>query len=788
MNEIIKHDVGDLCTDYSKIHGANVNLSRAIPLLLDGLKPVFRRLLVVMGVNIKLLPTGNTVKCSEIVGVVSKYHPHGDPIATLALLAQDFTFNLPLVTGQGNLGNLQGDKHSAARYIEAKLSPYAYDCFFSEYDSKILDMELAANKIDKIVTYLPCKYPNILINGNFGIGYGLSSSIPPYNPKEVMSAVIKLIKNPNANITLLPDLPTGCQIITNHNLERSVSTGKATFKMRAVAEVLIDEKINGKLENVIRITKIPYQVTTKSITDKIISLVEKKTINWIRDVHDDTKENDVDIKIILVKHANPYKCLESLFNLTDLETTFNINCTVVDNGEVIETNPRDLLNLFIENRREFKQRVLNNKIMRLETRALILDGLIKILSHKSFTKIMDEIRQNCTNRKDTTEYFINKFDISDVQAEKIADMSIYSLNKDNLNKCIQEKKEVEEESRALKDIRADKRILNLAISTEMAYGIDKYGYNRRCEIITEDEANNIVPQTKHTILVTKNGYIKKLDNNETTFGKFQKSDSIIYISPSVPDSHVLTVFSNLGMVYKLNIKDISDTNKISIGYKISELLKLVEGEEIVSVIDMSDTVKQNYEFLLSITENGLVKKTPVDMYSNSKLHNILGIKLNDDDKLSKIIPIRDASCIMIYTKMGSCIILDTNEVASTARLSKGVKAIKMVEGDVTQSVFEIGDTKKLLVVTTNNNMKIVDRPNSSARRSFGFTITSLDAGDYINKIIPVDSDVSVINFKLDNGDVVSREISMLPNKIRKQTCSPIQGINKTDCIMHIDLA
>lgn len=788
---IIRQDIGDTCTDYSKIHGANVNMSRALPDERDGLKPVFRRILVAMGVDYKMNNSSNTIKCSAITGTVAaKYHPHGSPIKTLAMMAQPFSLSVPLIEGQGNFGNIQGDENSADRYIEAKLSKYAYECFFSEYNSDILDMQQAANKIDEIAEYLPCKYPNLLVNGSFGIGYALSTAIPPHNLNEVILATIKLIKNPKAKILLIPDIPTGCDILDCDKFGKINETGRGSYRMRATAEIK-EMNINGKSELVIQFKNVPYQTNTANIKDKIVQLVNAKKCTFIKDVHDDTKENDVDLKIIINKLMNPYKCLEFLYDNTDLQTSGLVNINVVKDCEVIAYNYKELLLGWIDYRREFKLRVINNKIMELKTRIMVLDGLISMLTNKNFNKLMNEMRTTCTCKADTVSYLMEYFKISDLQAERIAELSLYSINDSSLNRYMNEKTDKDTQANELDAIRKNMSMIDNIIMLELADGMDKFGYKRRSKMYTEEESNNIVPLSSHAVIITSSGYIKKLPDNSDSFGKIPKGDVILHMYKSISDDKVLSVFTSDGYMYRLPLKDIADSTKVSFGVNIKEYLKLDTNINIVAVMDITETIaeKNVYDRLVFLTEQGLIKMSETSLYTETKVNSLMAIKLSDDDHVTKVCGINTSidNILMLYTNKGKGLILNVDELNTTARMSKGSRGISLDDNDklIGMDILEPYQDS-LLVVTNKNRIKLTNIPATTGRNGKSFVISSCDEDEYISRVYNFRIDDTVIA-KLDTGDVVDISPRNFKEKTRMNKCDKVDGINISDSIIYIGI-
>lgn len=744
-------NIGEECTTYAATYGANVNVARATPDERDGHKPVHRRILYALFNDLNALPSGKHLKVMAIVGAVAaKYHPHGEATVALVAMAQPWVYNYPLIDGDGNFGNEFGHDNGQTRYIKAKLSRFAYDCYFAEYDKSILDMVDCADGVSVMPEYLPSKYPMLLVNGSYGIGWAKMTSIPPHNLKEVFAATMKLMLEPDTDIVLYPDSPTGCDIVGLEKFEDISMNGTGSFKFRANIEIE-EKKIRDRTEQVICVKTMPYGITGDKIEDKIKELAKDNKLPFVKDVLKATiknkKDNTVTINldIVLRRGYNPHKCLEKLLTCTPLENSYVVQMNTI-RGVTTENlhSYKSLLTSWIKHRRDIKSRIINHKITEIKTRLMVLDGLIAMLSNPKYGKLMEEMRIKCDSRNSTIEFLINYFKISDLQAEEIAKMSMYNLNVKSLEKFEAEKIEKESDVILLESIRRNPKEIDNIIMAELAEGAKKYGRPRQSKVITTEEAQSIIPESTHKIIVMCNGIIKKIDENQS-IGKITTKDTdVVAILDNIPNNEYFNIFTDDGYMTKVQVANIPDSTKDSIGIDMTETLQLGRDSKII----YASTLKEDYKYIVFNTSKGLIKKTERSLYESSKVSKLMAILLNEGDKITNIMEINDNKHIMLYTRYGKCLSMNINEISTTGRMTKGVMSMNLEDDNdyVTEMLILSDEFKYLTVVTERGYMKKCELYTLpiSGRNGNVYPIATTTKDNRIFKVI-LSNDNDVIN-------------------------------------------
>lgn len=692
-------DIFSYCKDLMMIYGINVNISRITPHIVDGLKPVFRRILYSMYMY-KNLPKNPRDKVSSIVGkVMSELHPHGDMAIKDALVAgaQWWTNNLLYIDPKGNFGSIDGDQSAAPRYIEARMSEYAYDCFFSEWNEKITDFMKSYNSKVMEPIYLPSKYPNILFNGIFGLGWGLSTNVPPFNMNEVIDLTIKLIKDPKMkNVYLVPDSPTGCDIIDNGKFKDMCEKGsKESYKMRAN----IDINKDGNLW----IRSLPYSISGNNIVEKIINLVKNKKLDGISNIIHKTKDN-IEIIIEIKRGYDPNLIKEDLYKSTDLENTYYVNFEVVYDFQVQSYNLKRLILDWIELRRETKHRVYSYDYSKVNKRTHILEALIQIVPTSKFDDKIIPLMRRSSNRAQIIEALINNFGLTDLQAENISDMKLYQLAIDNISGWKKELEGLVIKSKELEGILSSIERIDEIIIRELLEGKKKFGFKRRSNIIKIDD-EEYIPDINYTIIFTKKGYFKKLEQGTFDNIGFTNKDDFLISSININNKETLLLFDDRGKAFTIPVKDLPVTDIRSGGF---DLRRYCNCSNIIAVIKKYNEKELIYHkeplYLVFITEDGIIKKSLYKNF-NSNFKGLIAIKLKKD-KLVGVKMMKGDKDIIIYTKNGLGIRYNISEIPESLRMSMGITGIKLDEDDKVLGASIVDQTSKyLLIITDKGNAK-----------------------------------------------------------------------------------
>ena len=696
-------------------YAMSVIASRALPDVRDGLKPVQRRVLYSM-IELSNTPDKPHRKCARIVGdTMGKYHPHGDSsiYGALVNMAQPWSTRYPLVDGHGNFGSVDGDGAAAMRYTEARLSKISMQ-MIRDINKDTVDFTPNFDETEKEPTVLPARYPNLLVNGTTGIAVGMATNIPPHNLRDVIHAVVKLIDNDIEeketdideliNIIKGPDFPTGGVILGTAGINEAYRTGRGKIRVRAVTD--IEPMDNGK--NRIVVTELPYLVNKARLIEKIAELHKDKRIDGITDLRDESDREGMRIVIELRRDVNPSVVLNLLYKHTQMQDTFGvINLALVDNQPKI-LNLYELLNYYLIHQKEVITRRTRFDLNKAEERAHILQGLIIALDN--IDEVISIIRGSRTTA-DAKNSLMERFGLSDAQAQAIVDMRLKTLTGLEREKLENEYKDLMAQITELKAILADEKKLLAVIRTEILEIADKYGDDRRTQIGYDEfdiSMEDLIPETNTVITMTKVGYIKRMgtDNFKSQHrgGKGIKGmetiqDDYIVEMLMTTSHHYLMFFTNTGRVYRLKAYEIPEASRTARGTAIVNLLQLQPGEKITAVIPMRKYEKGHYLFMA--TKKGLVKKTPLEEYENVRKTGLAAIALRDDDELIEVKTTDNEKEIILVTKFGQCIRFKENDVRTTGRVSMGVRGINLLDGDevVGMQICTQGDY--LLVVSEN---------------------------------------------------------------------------------------
>lgn len=674
-------------------YAMSVIVSRALPDVRDGLKPVHRRILYAMW-NIGLKAGAKFRKSATVVGeVLGKYHPHGDSAVydSMVRMAQDFSMRYPLVRGQGNFGSMDGDNAAAMRYTEAKLSAISEEMLF-DIEKDTVDFIPNYDGSHKEPALLPSKLPNLLLNGTMGIAVGMSTNIPPHNLKELADAIDHLIANPDASVEDLtefvkgPDFPTGGIIYDKKEILAAYATGKGGIVVRGKAEV--EEEKNGGFR--IIVSEIPYQVNKADLVEKIAELVKDKKIEGIKGLRDESDKDGVRIVIELKKDSYPKKILNSLYKHTALQTTFHLNMlALVDGIQPKVLTLKMILEEYIKHREEIVRRRTQFDLNKAKDRAHILEGLMIAL------KNIDEVIKTIKASKDKEIAKINlmkKFKLSERQAVAILEMRLQNLANLEQLKVEQELKEKQQLIKELEAILKSVAKMRGIVRDELRALADKYGDERRTTVIAhgikEFSMEDLVPNEETVVMMTRDGYIKRLEPDtfkvQARGGKgvmgltTKEEDTVEFMFTSQTHNDVL-FFTTKGRVFQLKVYEIPAASRVAKGTPVVNFLQLIGGEQVSSILPLDKAVFSKYLFFA--TARGLVKKVELNAFSNVRRSGLIAIKIKDDDKLIWVKPTSGNDHIQLVTAKGQAIRFAETDVRDMGRGAAGVHGIRLHDND-----------------------------------------------------------------------------------------------------------
>ena len=713
INEVdLKKTMEDSYIDYAM----SVIASRALPDVRDGLKPVQRRILYAMK-ELSNTPDKPHRKCARIVGdTMGKYHPHGDSsiYGALVNLAQSWSTRYMLVDGHGNFGSVDGDGAAAMRYTEARLSKISVE-MLSDIEKDTVDFIPNFDETEKEPTVLPSRYPNLLVNGASGIAVGMATNIPPHNLVEVINAVNKIIDNKVEEdrdteideilqIVKGPDFPTGANILGRAGIEEAYRTGRGKIIVRAVTD--IEPMANGK--NRIVVTELPYLVNKARLIEYIADMVKNKRIDGITELRDESNRNGMRICIELRRDVNPHIILKKLYKHTQLQATFGANMLGLVNNEPVVMNLKQMLGFYLEHQENVVRRRSQYELNKAEERAHILQGLLMALDY--IDEVISIIRGSKTTAE-AKEKLIERFSLDDVQAQAIVDMRLRALTGLEREKLQGEYDSLQERIKELKEILADIKKLLGVIKEEINVIRDKYGDERRSQIVADDSDitnDDLIPDENTVIAMTNMGYIKRMttDNfkSQNRGGKGIKGMQTIeedFIEDLLMTTthHYILFFTNKGRVYRLKAYQIPEASRTARGTAMVNLLQLQPEEQVRAVVNIRKEKTDGYLFMA--TKRGIVKKTALSEYVNIRKTGLQAINLREDDDLIEVKLTNNENDIFLVTKNGMCIRFNEKDVRPTGRASMGV--IGMTIDDTDEIVAMQLDTqgKQLLIVSEN---------------------------------------------------------------------------------------
>ncbi|AZN38878.1 DNA gyrase subunit A [Paenibacillus albus] len=708
--QVRDRDIGVEMRESFMDYAMSIIVSRALPDVRDGLKPVHRRILFAMS-ELGMSPDKPYKKSARIVGeVIGKYHPHGDSAVyeTMVRMAQDFSLRYMLIDGHGNFGSIDGDMAAAMRYTEARLSKIAME-MLRDINKETIDYAPNYDGEEHEPTVLPARFPNLLVNGLTGIAVGMATNIPPHNLTEVINGVQALISNPDITpIELMdyikgPDFPTAGFVMGREGMRQAYTTGRGSVTMRARATI---EENGGKARIIVH--ELPYQVVKARLVEKIAELVREKKIDGITDLRDESDRNGMRVVIELRRDVTPTVVLNNLYKQTQMQMNFGFNMLALVKGEPRTLNLRDILYYYLEHQIEVIRRRTEFDLKKAEARAHILEGLRIALDH--LDEVIALIRASQTT-EEAREGLMTRFSLSHDQAQAILDMRLQRLTGLERDKIEAEYAELLRKITEYKAILADEQLVLQIINEELEEVKERFGDERRTEIMaSEDEIldEDLIPREDVVISITHTGYVKRLP--VTTY-RSQKRGGKGVIGMDTKDTdfvehlfvsnthHFLLFFTNKGKVYRLKAYEIPELGRTARGTPIINLLQIEQGETVNAVIPV-ESFEPN-QFLFFATKQGIVKKTPLDDYSNIRKVGLIAINLREDDDLIGVKLTDGNQEIIMGTSQGMSIRFPEQDVRPMGRSATGVKGINTDEDDLVISMDVVVPENDVLIVTAN---------------------------------------------------------------------------------------
>ncbi len=764
-------------------YAMSVIVGRALPDVRDGLKPVQRRILYAMD-ELGLSFGKPFKKCARIVGeVLGKYHPHGDSAVYDALvrMVQDFSLRYPLIDGQGNFGSIDGDAAAAMRYTEARLAKISED-ILKDIDKDTVDFVPNFDESLKEPTVLPSRIPNLLVNGASGIAVGMATNIPPHNLGEVIDALVLLIDRPDASISDLmkrikgPDFPTGALICGKSGIRQAYETGKGKITLRARAVVEKHPRLN---KSSLVITEIPYQVNKSNLLVAIANAVQSKKVDGISDIRDESDKEGLRVVLDLKRDAQPQIVLNQLYKHTQLETTYGIIMLAIVHGRPQILNLKELLELFLQHRRNVVTRRTQYELSKAQHRAHILEGLKIALDN--IDEVINTIRKSKTPQE-AKQKLIKRFGLTDIQAQAILEMQLQRLARMERKKLDEEYLELIKRIEYLKSILESKAKLMAVIRKELLEVKEKYADERRTEItgeIKDFDIEDLIQEEDMVVTISHRGYVKRLSissyRRQARGGKgvttsAAKDDDFIEHLFVAKTLDYLLIFTNKGRAYWLKVYEIPEASRQSRGRAIVNLLSLSSGEKISTVIALRDFRED--EHLCMVTRYGVVKRVKADAFSNVRKGGIIAISLDKGDELVRVLLTAGEDEIVVATAMGMAIRFKESDVRQMGRQARGVRAISLRKGDVVVGCAVVERGKDLLTITSDGIAKrsSFDEYRLQRRGGSGITNIKLKKGASVVSLIPVDDDTEIMVITM-NGMTVRSSASEI-----RTTSRATQGV------------
>ena len=785
---ITTKELKDEARDAISIYAPNKNVYRHIPFMNDGLLPTERRVLYAMFKDVKAFPWQNYKKLGLTIGASMVYVPHGETnIYNIAVkLAQHWKNAIEFIDGSGSYGNEVGDPASAFRYLEARLSKFAYKCYFEDFSEDLVDMK--AGYIEGVYEpeFLPSRYPVALTKSCKAIGYGMYSQYPNYNFKELCEFTLKLMDNPNYDKLIYPDIPNNCEIIDDGQFDEIRRTGKGSFRMKS--------KVNINYEqNKIEILSVPQGTDLASITEKLVEMGKSGELVGFIDVHNmndkrnnkgkknKSKDAKLSIEVLFKPGSDLDKNLDLMYKKTTMVMTASYDLTLVDNYKLRHYTVRTLLLDWIMFRRDIKRRQINKKITKKMERKHILEVLIFITNAKNGQTTI----KLATQSEDAVEFqskLVSTFGISTLQAKNIAKMSVTAFNKESHRKYNEELAEINKELDELLVITKSSKLIDNIIKDELKEGIELFSKPRSSNIV-EFGDSKFIPDSNHKIVITKNGRIKKLDVNVDGIGALDDGDKGKDLFPVNNRSSIL-VFDKRGNMSNIDVNDISSTPIDSGGVDLGTMVT-VAGSVVTSFPKPPETIKDEEVYLVLVTKKGLAKKLSYKNFQKIR-GTVTAIKLSDDDELVSVDVLYGKKDIIIYTREGGGIRISTDDIRECGRAAYGISTIDLAGNDEVAGTAIINKSHKYIVIATNKGKLkrcALAQFKTMKRKSATLQLSRLEKNEVIVSVksVKVSDKVMIYTQFLEH----EFKVKDIPELTRNHPCKKMVALKNRDVVLEL---
>lgn len=786
-------------------YSMSVIISRALPDVRDGLKPVHRRILYVMGQN-NLSHTAKYRKSATVIGeVMGNYHPHGDMAIydSMVRMAQYWSMRYKLVDGQGNFGSMDGDPPAAYRYTEARMDRHAEE-MLADIEKETVPFRDNYDGSKQEPSVLPAKLPNLLLNGQMGIAVGMATNIPPHNLGELVDAIVHMIDHPEeATVEDLlryvkgPDFPTGGIVYGGASLKQAYITGRGGVVVRAVAE--IEETKKGRHQ--IIVTEVPYAVNKATLVERIAELVKEKKINGISDLRDESARGTVRVVVELKKDSYPKKILNQLYKLTPLQTSFNYNMlALIDGIQPRVLNLEEMLKEYLKHRQVVVRRRTEFELKKARERAHILEGLVIALDN--IDEVIEIIRKSQTS-EEAQANLIKRFALSEIQASAILAMQLRRLAGLERKKIEDELKELHQIIDKLLAILADEQQILLIIKNELSEMKKAYADERRTKIITHDldkfSDEELIPDEQVVVAMTTENYIKRTlasdyrKQNRGGKGKramTTKAEDVIGQLVTASTHDWILLFTNKGRVFRLKVYEIPASSLTSKGVAVVNLVQLQPDENITSMIRI-DKNSGDSGYLFMTTTQGVVKKTPLADYNNIRVSGLIAIKLDDNDELRWIHLTSGKDEIILSTSYGQAIRFSENDTRSMGRATRGVRGIRLRAGDRVVGADIVNESLNLLVLSEYGYGKLTKVSHFPAHKRGGVGIKAAIVNKKTGNLVTVRSvdlkEASEMLIISTHGQAIRIGLKEIPTLSRTTQGVRIMRLNSDDAVASVGM-
>lgn len=744
--EVESFDVAEASEEWIKLFGANKNIYRTFPSLIDGLKPVQRRILYSLHTN-----ENHGLKNRKVQRIsgdtMGRFHPHGDASINEAItnMAQEWRNNICLIQRYSSFGSISGDKPAAPRYIEASLSKFSDRCFFSDMNSCNVPMLDAYTGEEKEPEYLPARYPVILMNPQLsGIGYGSASNIPPFNPKEVLEATISLLRDKKHKIELIPDSPTGCDVIDNGEFKQINKTGKGKFGLQATYEI-------DYVENVVRITSVPLQVDVDRVIEKLVALKKLGSLDELYDIKDKTKDSTVDLRLYLNKKSskgediNPDKFIEKIMKKNcGLREGYSCEIRVVDDYKPKILPPKKILLEWIDYRRDCVISIYNNLMVKTMS-DYHMNKVLMFIFNKDNAENTLKIAKQSKNKADMKEKLMKTYKITSIQAETISNMRVSSFNKDRYAEYMERDKTLKSEIKKVEKVLESDHEIDKIIIQQLEEGIKLFGYPRKSRVIKEGMEKDMIPDTDFLIGISKDGYIKKVTSDHLSIGAVGKCSSVCVIKINNRDN--LLIFDSEGKISRVNVSVLPEMEYKENGIELERFFRI--SGDVITIMKETDVIECVNSNIILVTEKGYGKKVSLSEFKNLNDQKV-SITLNDGDKLVSAIPSLETDDLIIYTNFGDGIRLSIKEFKLYGKTAKGLNllSLKVNEKVVGIDILD-GNKDKLVYITSSGRMKMTKEEYLPVmkRKDEPVSLISLENNENLINVSSVDGTEEVLCYR-----------------------------------------